>query len=68
MMFHRLIILVAWLVYTINMYSNMKYFENVQMQILYSLRNAKCRQHEDHIYTTHNAYIVVDSNDTCLNQ
>ena len=29
MKFHRLIFFVAWLVYTINMYSNMKYYENI---------------------------------------
>ena len=38
-----------------------------QIKILYYLRNTKCKQHEDHIYTIHNTYtyIVVDSNDTC---
>ena len=39
----------------------------LQIQIHYSLRNTKCKQHEDHISTIHNTYTytVVDSNDTC---
>ena len=51
MKFHCLILFIAWLVYTINMYSNMKYYENIcnclraiQQNINRKLKSANCWQ------------------------
>ena len=51
MKFHCLILFIAWLVYTINMYSNMKYYENIcnclrviQQYINRKLKSANCWQ------------------------